>query len=32
MTLVTSDPDFKGTTFFRHWISQKRHEIEPWLL
>jgi len=25
-------PGFQGRGIFRHWISQERHELEPWLL
>jgi len=29
MTLSDLSPRFQGHDIFRHWISQKRHEIEP---
>jgi len=32
MTLIGSWLGFQGRDIFRHWISQKRHEIEPELL
>jgi len=32
MTLSDIWPRFQGHAIFRHWISQKRHEIEPQLL
>ena len=32
MTLSDLWPRFQGHDIFRHWISQKRHEIETWLL
>ena len=34
LSITLSDlwPQFQGYDIFRHWISQKWHEIEPWLL
>ena len=32
MTLSDLWPRFQGHDIFRHWISQKRHETEPYLL
>jgi len=32
MTLSDLRPGFQGYDIFRRWISQKRHEIEPYLL
>jgi len=32
MTLSYLWPRFHGHDIFWHWIYQKRHEIEPWLL
>ena len=32
MTLNDLWPRFQGHGIFRHWIAQKRHEIEPQLL
>jgi len=31
LSMILSDvwPGFQGHDIFRHWISQKRHEIEP---
>jgi len=29
MTLIDPYPGFQGRDIFRHWISQKWHEIEP---
>jgi len=31
MTFRDLWPRFQGHDNFRHWISQKRHEIQPWL-
>jgi len=31
MTLSDLGLDFKVVIFSQHWMSQKRHEIEPWL-
>jgi len=28
-TLSDACPGFQGRNIFRHWISQKQHEIEP---